>query len=100
MFAPQYDLFDIFWHLLIIVIAADHFVKYANQVINILLDVFFVCFETFKNAKPAKGYKRVFIPGEIEREKEIEIRKSGLNIIPAVKNELIEIAKELKIDFE
>jgi len=56
--------------------------------------------ETFKNAKPAKGYNRVYIPGEIEREKEIEIRKTGINIIPAVKDELIVIANELNIDFK
>ncbi|MFC2138096.1 Ldh family oxidoreductase, partial [Bacteroidota bacterium] len=55
--------------------------------------------ETFKNAKPAKGYDRVYIPGEIEREKEIEISKSGIDIISAVKDELIIIAKELEIDF-
>ncbi|MBN2520996.1 MAG: Ldh family oxidoreductase [Bacteroidales bacterium] len=55
--------------------------------------------ETFKNAKPAKGETRVYIPGEIEREKEIEIMKNGIELIPAVKKELIQIARELGVKF-
>ncbi len=56
--------------------------------------------ETFKNAKPAKGETRVYIPGEIEREKEIENMKKGIELIPAVKKELIQIGGELGIEFE
>jgi len=56
--------------------------------------------ETFKNAKPSKGNNRVYIPGEIEREKEIELMKKGIELIPAVKNELKQICNELGVDFE
>lgn len=56
--------------------------------------------ETFKSAKPAKGYDRVYIPGEIEWEKEEKIKKEGIDLIPAIKSELIEIAKKLEVPFE
>ncbi len=56
--------------------------------------------ETFKSAKPAPGRKQVIIPGEPEREKEIKIRKEGIQIIPAIANDLKEIADKLELNFD
>jgi L-2-hydroxycarboxylate dehydrogenase (NAD+) len=55
--------------------------------------------ETFKNAKPGKGESRVYVPGEIERENEIEIMNKGIELIPSVRKELKQIAQELEIEF-
>jgi L-2-hydroxycarboxylate dehydrogenase (NAD+) len=55
--------------------------------------------ETFRNAKPAKDREKVLIPGDIEREKEIKIRTEGVSILPAIANEIAEIAVELGIEF-
>jgi len=56
--------------------------------------------ETFRNAKPAKGCERVLIPGDIEREKEVFIRREGINVIEPVQKDVKEIADELGIDFD
>ncbi|MCJ7447034.1 MAG: Ldh family oxidoreductase [Bacteroidales bacterium] len=56
--------------------------------------------ETFRSAKPAEGQDRVLIPGDPEREAEKRIMKEGINLVPAIKDDLISIAKELKIEFE
>ena len=56
--------------------------------------------ETFRNAKPAKGCERVLIPGDIEREKEEYIRKTGINVLPAIQEDMKEIAAELGISFD
>jgi L-2-hydroxycarboxylate dehydrogenase (NAD+) len=56
--------------------------------------------ETFRNAKSAPGKPRVQIPGDIEREKEIMIRKEGIKVVPAIANDLKEIAISLGIEFE
>lgn len=56
--------------------------------------------KTFRNAKPAPGYDKVLIPGDIEREKEEQIMKNGIQIIPAVLADLKEIAKELEVNLE
>ena len=54
---------------------------------------------TFRKAKPIKG-KKVLIPGDIEREAEKRIRKEGINILPAIRNDLKEVAEQLGVDFE
>jgi L-2-hydroxycarboxylate dehydrogenase (NAD+) len=51
--------------------------------------------ETFRNASPAKGHEQVFVPGDPERLAETERRKRGIEILPAVFNELIEISRTL-----
>jgi LDH2 family malate/lactate/ureidoglycolate dehydrogenase len=56
--------------------------------------------ETFRSAKPAEGQERVLIPGDPEREAEERIMKDGIKLVPAIKDDLIAIAKELGIDFE
>lgn len=56
--------------------------------------------ETFRNAKPAKGFDHVIIPGDIEREKEEIISKEGVNVIESIQKDLKEIADFLGIDFE
>jgi LDH2 family malate/lactate/ureidoglycolate dehydrogenase len=55
--------------------------------------------ETFRAAKPAKGYDRVLIPGDPERENEERISKEGINVLVPVQKEMKEIADELGIDF-
>jgi LDH2 family malate/lactate/ureidoglycolate dehydrogenase len=55
---------------------------------------------TFRSAKPAEGQERVLIPGDPEREAEARIMKDGIKLVPAIKDDLVAIAKELKIDFE
>lgn len=52
--------------------------------------------ETFRAAKPAKGVERVFIPGDKEREKKEKILKDGIELLPSIEAELLEIAKEFK----
>lgn len=55
--------------------------------------------ETFRAAKPAKGHDRVLIPGDPERENEERIGREGIELIPAVHQEMKEIAAHLEIDF-
>ncbi|MBN2523526.1 MAG: Ldh family oxidoreductase [Bacteroidales bacterium] len=56
--------------------------------------------ETFREAKSAPGMPAVKIPGDLERENEEIIRNKGIQIIPAVAEELKEIASELGMEFE
>ena len=55
--------------------------------------------ETFRSAKPAEGQDRVLIPGDPEREAEERIKKDGIKLVPAIKDDLVSIARELGIDF-
>jgi len=55
--------------------------------------------DTFKAAEPAKGQKRVFIPGEIEREKEAFHTRNGISLLPQIHADLAELAKKYKITF-
>jgi len=55
--------------------------------------------ESFRSAKPAEGQEKVLIPGDPEREAaEINMRE-GIRLVPAIKDDLLEIAEELGIDF-
>jgi len=56
--------------------------------------------ETFRNAKPAIDCDRVLIPGDIEREREEQIRKEGINVIEPVQKDMKEIADALGISFD
>lgn len=55
--------------------------------------------DTFRSAKPAKGEEHIIIPGDPERECESRIKKEGINIVPAIKDDLVEIAKEIGVEF-
>jgi LDH2 family malate/lactate/ureidoglycolate dehydrogenase len=56
--------------------------------------------ETFRNAKPAIDCDRVLIPGDIEREREEQIRRDGIKVIEPVQKDMKEIADALGIDFD
>jgi LDH2 family malate/lactate/ureidoglycolate dehydrogenase len=55
--------------------------------------------ETFRSAKPAEGQERVLIPGDPEREAEEINMRDGIKLVPAIKDDLVSIAKELNIEF-
>jgi L-2-hydroxycarboxylate dehydrogenase (NAD+) len=55
--------------------------------------------ETFRSAKPAEGQEKVLIPGDPEREAELINMRDGIKLVPAVKDDLVAIARDLAIDF-
>lgn len=55
--------------------------------------------ETFRSAKPAEGQDRVLIPGDPERESEERIMIEGISLVPAIENDLINIARDMGIEF-
>lgn len=55
--------------------------------------------KTFRDAKSAPGKPPVQIPGDVERQKESQIRKTGINLIPAVIDNVKQIADELGVEF-
>ena len=55
--------------------------------------------ETFRASKPAIGEERVLIPGDPEREAEEINMRDGIKLVPAIKDDLLQIAGELGIDF-
>lgn len=55
---------------------------------------------TFRTAKPAEGETEVLIPGDPEREAEKRIRKEGITLVPAIRSDLIAVARELSVEFE
>jgi L-2-hydroxycarboxylate dehydrogenase (NAD+) len=56
--------------------------------------------ETFRSAKPAEGCDRVLIPGDPEREYEEKTKREGIDLVPAIREDLVIIAKELSVDFD
>jgi L-2-hydroxycarboxylate dehydrogenase (NAD+) len=56
--------------------------------------------ETFREAKSAPGKPAVLIPGDIERELEVKMRKEGIPLIDGVVKDLIEVSSALVLDFE
>jgi len=55
--------------------------------------------KTFRSAKPIKGQERVLIPGDPEREAEERNMRDGISLVPAIRQDLLEIAEELQIAF-
>lgn len=55
--------------------------------------------ETFRSSKPAQGQDCVLIPGDPEREAEERNMRDGIMLVPAIKDDLVGIAKQLGIDF-
>ncbi len=56
--------------------------------------------ETFKNAKSVPGKPSVIIPGEPEFDNEERIKKEGISLVPAIANDVKEIADYFKVPFE
>ncbi len=56
--------------------------------------------ETMRHAPPARGYEKVLIPGDPEREHEMHATQKGINLLPQVINDMVEIADKLDINFE
>src|ERR1700722_8081854 len=50
----------------------------------------------FRSATPVPGHEKVLIPGDPERETEIERRASGIPLLPAVVEDLKALAQKLK----
>lgn len=63
---------------------ADEVKKYMDQWIR-----------TFRQAKAASGKGPVLIPGDPERQREVEYRTNGIPVVPQVWNELVEVARKL-----
>ena len=53
----------------------------------------------FRNAKPAEGYNKVLIPGDLEREMEAVRMKEGIPIIDAVVEDLKSVGEKLGVKF-
>ena len=56
--------------------------------------------ETFRNAESAPGKPKVMIPGDPERINEERIRREGIDVLPAIAEDLKDIAGKLGVEFE
>jgi L-2-hydroxycarboxylate dehydrogenase (NAD+) len=52
----------------------------------------------FKNSTPAEGFEKVIIPGDPEREMEKNRLENGIELLPAVINDLDELALKFNLD--
>lgn len=51
--------------------------------------------ETFRKAVPAQGHDRVYVPGDMEREKRAKILSEGISLLPSIEADLKAVADEL-----
>ncbi|MDR1154860.1 MAG: Ldh family oxidoreductase [Bacteroidales bacterium] len=56
--------------------------------------------ETMRNAQPAKGHRKVLIPGDPERENEERIARKGIELLPQIVADMKMIAQKTGIKFE
>ncbi len=54
----------------------------------------------FRNGHAAEGHENVIIPGDPEREAEERISREGINLVKAVRDDLMTVAGEMGVDFE
>jgi L-2-hydroxycarboxylate dehydrogenase (NAD+) len=54
---------------------------------------------TFRSAKPSANHPHIIIPGDPEREAEERLMRDGIEIIPAIRRDLLEIAAQLHLEF-
>ncbi len=54
--------------------------------------------QTFRSATPAEGQDRVYIPGDIEREKKATIMSEGIKLVEAVEADLREVGAEFGLE--
>ncbi len=53
----------------------------------------------FRNATPAQGYNKVLIPGDPEREIEIQRMQEGIPLVDTVVNDLKQVSEKLNVDW-
>jgi len=56
--------------------------------------------QTFRKAKPAEGYEKVLIPGDIERELEEKYAVEGIPVLNSIWEKVNECGKEFDIILE
>jgi LDH2 family malate/lactate/ureidoglycolate dehydrogenase len=54
----------------------------------------------FRTAKPVAGQERVYIPGEIETEIEIERMREGIPLLPQVVDNLRKLGEKYDVSFD
>ncbi len=72
----------------------------AFQDASVFKDKMDLWIERFRNTSPINSNQKVLIPGDPEREMEIERKKYGIPIEAEVIKTLLELSEKLKIDFE
>lgn len=55
---------------------------------------------TFRNAVPVEGQEKVLIPGDPERELTEERLKNGIDLLPAVIDDLVQLGEKLNVPFQ
>ena len=55
--------------------------------------------QRFRSAKTVEGEKRVYIPGDIEREMEVVRRREGIELLQPVIDDLISLGEKFGVEF-
>jgi LDH2 family malate/lactate/ureidoglycolate dehydrogenase len=56
--------------------------------------------ENFQNSESIEGQPEVLIPGDPERQMEEKTQNEGIDILPAIQQDLKELANKLNLKFE